>query len=120
MNAVFADAFYYFALLNLRDNAHGKAVEFTSGFDGRLVTSAWVLTEVADTLAEAGHRLKFVKWFEALKSDKKTIMILPTPVLVKSKRERSFLLRSSAIVARVEPHAPSPAGVGAATPQCRS
>ena len=40
-----------------------------------------MLTEVANTFAEADHRLKFVKLFDALTTDKKTIMIPPLPVL---------------------------------------
>jgi len=51
MNRVFADAFYYFALLNPADEMHSAAREFTVGFAGTMVTTAWVLTEVGDGLA---------------------------------------------------------------------
>ncbi|HKI33279.1 MAG TPA: hypothetical protein VKA46_15610 [Gemmataceae bacterium] len=48
MRTVFADTFYFLALLNATDQAHAKAVAFTSSYRGRLVTTEWVLTELAD------------------------------------------------------------------------
>jgi predicted nucleic acid-binding protein len=48
MKTVFADSFYFFALLNPNDPAHGKAVAFSQGWTERVVTSAWVLAELAD------------------------------------------------------------------------
>ena len=53
MTALFADTFYFIALLSPADEAHAKAVAFTRQFTGRLLTTAWVLTEVADGLIEA-------------------------------------------------------------------
>ena len=32
MRAVFADSFYYFALVNASDPAHGKATAFTASY----------------------------------------------------------------------------------------
>jgi predicted nucleic acid-binding protein len=48
MRTIFADSFYFFALLNSRDPAHAKAVAFTGAYSGRIVTTGWVLTELAD------------------------------------------------------------------------
>lgn len=53
MRTTFADAFYFFALLNPQDPAHAKAVAFTSTYTGRLVTTGWVLTELADGCARS-------------------------------------------------------------------
>ena len=58
MSRVFADTFYFLALLNQADAAHQKAVECSKVID-RLVTSEWVLTEVADGLAVSRHRNRF-------------------------------------------------------------
>ena len=58
MTTVFADAFYYFALVNPADDRHKKAVAFTANFTGRVVTTAWVMTEVADGLAKLDQRLE--------------------------------------------------------------
>ncbi len=45
MSTVFADTFYYLAFLNPKDDWHECALHFTEVFDGRMVTTAWVLTE---------------------------------------------------------------------------
>ena len=59
MKSVFADTFYFFALLNTRDEAHAKAIAFSQAFQGRMVTTDWVLTEVADGLAKPPRRSVF-------------------------------------------------------------
>jgi hypothetical protein len=44
MTTVFADSFYFFALVNPRDPAHAKAVAFTRTFTGRIATTGWIIT----------------------------------------------------------------------------
>jgi predicted nucleic acid-binding protein len=46
MTTVFADTFYYLALLNPSDAAHERAEKFSDDYDGNMVTTEWVLTEV--------------------------------------------------------------------------
>lgn len=77
MNTVFADAFYYFALLSPSDEAHRRALEFTAGFNGRLFTTAWVLTELADGLAAPEHRQAFTKFHNELRSDPQVVIVPP-------------------------------------------
>lgn len=64
--AVFADSYFYFALLNQRERAHAPAVAFVESFTGQLVTTGWVLTEVADGLSRPGDRQRFVSMYEEL------------------------------------------------------
>jgi len=52
MTSVFADSFYFFALVNPQDPAHGKAVAFSQTYVGQVVMTGWVLTELADGLAK--------------------------------------------------------------------
>ena len=59
MSPVFADAFYFLAFLNPKDAAHQRAIEFAKNSDSPLVTSSWVLTEVADGLAKSSQRRLF-------------------------------------------------------------
>jgi len=62
MKTVFADSFYFFALLNPRDPAHAKAAAFTGAYTGRIVTTGWILTELADGWARpASWRSVFVQ-----------------------------------------------------------
>jgi predicted nucleic acid-binding protein len=48
MRTVFADTFFFFAVGNDRDPAHTKATAFSLTYTGKLVTTGWVLTELAD------------------------------------------------------------------------
>jgi predicted nucleic acid-binding protein len=63
---VFADTFYFLALLSARDSAHQRAVQFTQSFSGRLLTTTWVITEVADGMGTAAERSQFVAFFDRL------------------------------------------------------
>ena len=53
MKSVFADTYFFIALLNPRDEHHVTAAFYTAEFSGRIVTTAWILTELANTLAKA-------------------------------------------------------------------
>jgi predicted nucleic acid-binding protein len=56
MKVVFADAFYFVARLNRRDQHHERVLKFSRDFRAQLLTSDWVLMEVADALAESESR----------------------------------------------------------------
>jgi len=56
MSAVFADAGYWIALFNPRDNLHAKAVSMAQAAQGRpIVTSQMVLTEFLNYYASLGQ-----------------------------------------------------------------
>jgi hypothetical protein len=70
MRTVFADTFYFIALLNRADAAHAKAVAFTSSQAARMVTTGWVLTELADGLAPSRQgRAEFLSLLTDLRAD---------------------------------------------------
>lgn len=56
MSVVFADAFYFVARLNRRDQHHDRVLQFSRDFRARFLTSDWVLMEVADALAKSECR----------------------------------------------------------------
>jgi predicted nucleic acid-binding protein len=59
MQSVFADAGYWIALLNPRDNLHAKAREVSVSLGTfRIVTSEMVLTEVLNAFASRGELLR--------------------------------------------------------------
>jgi predicted nucleic acid-binding protein len=59
MRTVFADAGYWIALLNPRDNLHEKAREVSISLGTfRIVTSEMVLTEVLNAFASRGELLR--------------------------------------------------------------
>jgi predicted nucleic acid-binding protein len=59
MTACFADTFYFFALLNPRDHVHARTRALADTLRRPLVTTTWVLTEVADGLAATPSRALF-------------------------------------------------------------
>ncbi len=77
MKLVFADSFSFFALLNRADKAHGPAVAFgratfTSAVRSQvqLVTTDWVLPELADGLASSKSRQKFMLIHQELQASR--------------------------------------------------
>ncbi|GDY09227.1 hypothetical protein LBMAG52_27130 [Planctomycetia bacterium] len=81
MKTVFADSFYFFALLNDRDPAHPRALEFLQSYRGRLLTTGWILTEVADGLANPVNRNSFLTTFNLLKSEPNVTIVECSAVL---------------------------------------
>jgi uncharacterized protein len=70
MNVVFADSFFFFALLNPNDAAHTKAVTFTRSYRGRLVTTGWVVTELGDGWSKpALWRQEFVDLYKDIRAN---------------------------------------------------
>jgi predicted nucleic acid-binding protein len=56
MSLVFADAFYFVARLNARDQHHDRVVAFSRTFRASILTTEWVLMEVGDALAKSDCR----------------------------------------------------------------
>jgi hypothetical protein len=59
MKVLFADSFYFFAVLNPQDEAHQRAMAYSGANCPPLLTTPWVLTEVADGLGTTGNRRLF-------------------------------------------------------------
>jgi predicted nucleic acid-binding protein len=78
MTLVFADTFYFLAIMNAKDIAHRKAIEFSTSHDVALLTTAWVLTELADGLADSLHRSAFRRIVNDLQNDSEAIVIPPS------------------------------------------
>lgn len=58
MRVVFADAFYFVARLNRREQHHERVLNFSRDFRAHILTSDWVLMEVADALVESESRAR--------------------------------------------------------------
>jgi predicted nucleic acid-binding protein len=76
MKAVFADAFYFVALLNRADQHHSKAAAAARDLRNNLVTTEWVLAEVADALAASASRRLVTSFIRDLSQDPK-VKIIP-------------------------------------------
>ena len=68
MTPVIADSFFFFALLNSNDAAHEAAERFSSNIGRPFVTTAWVLTEVADGCATVDKRGIFLQLLDTLRA----------------------------------------------------
>ena len=75
MNERFADTFYFLALFSAADESHERAVQLNRERRGVLVTTAWVLTEVADALAAPQSRSVFLRLLAALRGDPRAVVV---------------------------------------------
>jgi predicted nucleic acid-binding protein len=72
---VFADTFFYLALFNTRDAYHGRVLDFVAHFTGGVVTTQWVLTEVANACAGIPARRALRARFGVLDADPGTRIV---------------------------------------------
>ncbi len=82
MNRVFADTFYYFALFNPKDGAHEKARRYAAQHHEATVTTAWVLTELADGLAATPYRTDVARLVSLLRADPENEIVPATADLM--------------------------------------
>ena len=81
MKTVFADTFYYLALVNPSDDRHHPAHAHTAGFEGRMITTSWVLLELANALAKPSTRPAFLQVLAHLRADPEITIIPPDAAL---------------------------------------
>ena len=74
---LFADTFYFIALLSPSDDAHQRAHVASNQKNVALVTTAWVLMELANRLSNHQHRRAFLNTLALLKSDPHVTIIGP-------------------------------------------
>jgi len=75
MKALFADTAYYVAITNPSDTAHKAAERFSRRFTGRIVTTEYVLIELANFLARCRDRFVFLKLLGRLRADSQTTIV---------------------------------------------
>jgi len=81
MSDVFADTFYYLARLSQEDSAHDRAIELSRQITGRVVTTSWVLTEVADALNAPHQRATACLLYDTLQKDPRVTIVPPDRVV---------------------------------------
>lgn len=75
MKRIFADSYFFFALLNPSDSAHAKAMDFCRQNHGPLATTAWVLTELADGLAVTPRRQAFRRLLDDFEANRANLIV---------------------------------------------
>jgi uncharacterized protein len=68
MKPLFADTFYYLALLSPDDPAHERAVALTRKLRSNIITTAWVLLEVGDAMSAPVNRELFGTLLDQLRT----------------------------------------------------
>jgi predicted nucleic acid-binding protein len=77
----FADTFYFVALLEERDQYHRRVREFAEDDIGGLVTTRWVLAEVANALANSSIRVPAARFLRDLEDDPSVRIVADTEEL---------------------------------------
>lgn len=78
MNAIFADSYFYYfylALLNPKDAGYDRARAVSRAYPGKVVTTQWVLLEIADAFRRPVDRPKFERLLAILKSDEQVTLV---------------------------------------------
>ena|SRR5436309_902266 len=78
MKPLFADTFYYLALLSSDDPSHDDSIELTRELSSPMVTTAWVLTELGDALAAPENRGLFVGFLDGLRRNPHVTIVPPS------------------------------------------
>lgn len=81
MIAVFADTYFYLALLGRDDGARRRAEEVAAALSVPVITTAWVLMEVANALAAPEYRSFYVQLAQSLRADPAVTLVPPTQQL---------------------------------------
>ncbi len=79
MNELFADAYFFIALLNPRDQHHTKVHGGFRANYRHLVTTSWVLVEVVDALCTPSTRVA-VHWFLVSALKDSTLWVAREPI----------------------------------------
>lgn len=69
MKTVFVDTSYFLALLNPRDQHHQSVCRLAKTLEVSLITTDWVLTELANFMAHGPNRSVFSIFLESLRTD---------------------------------------------------
>src|SRR5262249_36205223 len=75
MTPVFADTYYWLALINPRDHAHQEALSLSQSLTRPLLTTYAVLTEVGDAMCHPANRAAFVNLLKDIAADPLTTVV---------------------------------------------
>ncbi len=82
MSVVFADTFYFLSLMNRTDRTHARCIQFSQEHRETIVTTAWVLVEVADAWSAPPQRIRAGGLLQELPRNPRFRIIPPTQSLL--------------------------------------
>lgn len=77
MKPVFADTAFFLALINARDQHHERAAELNANLESPLLTTAWVLLELANALSASRSRARFEQVLARLRAEPNVEIVAP-------------------------------------------
>jgi predicted nucleic acid-binding protein len=78
MSTVFADSYFFLAVINEQDQGHARAIDFSKSFHGRWLTTEWVLTEVGDALAQPHRRPQLLELLRRIENNPRATIVKAT------------------------------------------
>jgi hypothetical protein len=87
VRAVFADTFYFLALLNRRDSHHDRAVAESRKRGLQLVTTDLIIVELADALCKPEYRQEVIAIWRILETDNDSSVVEVSAALLWKGRE---------------------------------
>jgi uncharacterized protein len=81
MKPVFADTFFFFAILNRADPLHQRAVAYSRNTRLLRITTDWIITELADGLSKIGDRERFMDIYRHIQTSP-AIRVVPASRLL--------------------------------------
>jgi predicted nucleic acid-binding protein len=90
MKALFADTYFFLALLDSAEKRHAEAVKAVRDKGLRLVTTEWVLLEFGDAYCHPSDRADFVALYRSLVNHPR-VKIVPADTLLFQRGVRAHL-----------------------------
>lgn len=81
MKSAFADTSFYIALANPRDRRHGDALQASRLWEHKVITTEYVLLELANYFRGPHDRSLFIQLLRALRDDDDTMIVPASPTL---------------------------------------
>lgn len=81
MTPPFADTYYYMVLVNPSDVGHAKAISFAHSATRPMVTTDWIITELADGLCSVANRPLFTRLLSIIKGPMTTVIPFDTVLM---------------------------------------
>ena len=75
MNSVFADTWFFLAILNPADLNHARALAASRAERRHRVTTDWVIVEVGDALSKMGNRDVFTGFYDWIQNNPNTTIV---------------------------------------------
>jgi hypothetical protein len=86
VSTVFADAWFYLAVLDAGDHSHDAATDYLRGFDGDILTTRWVLVEVANGLSSPRFRARVPALLASVEENRRVRIVEDSDALYEAGR----------------------------------